>query len=67
MVVGGRTLLRTSPLRLGRADRVLLEGPNGAASGATVTYRSFASGSTDAYRSSDLPSTINSLPRACPQ
>ena len=40
VVVGGRTLLRTSPLRLGRADRVLLEGPNGA--GKTSLLRQLA-------------------------
>ena len=61
MVVGGRTLLRTSPLRLGRADRVLLEGPNGA--GKTSLLRQLAPMLPGA---AVLPQTHEQLPLSMP-
>jgi ATP-binding cassette subfamily F protein 3 len=61
VVVGGRTLLRTSPLRLGPADRVLLEGRNGA--GKTSLLRRLAPMLPGA---AVLPQTHEQLPLSMP-
>ena len=61
VVVGGRTLLRTSPLRLGPADRVLLEGRNGA--GKTSLLRQLAPMLPGA---AVLPQTHEQLPLSMP-
>ena len=61
VVVGGRTLLRTAPLRLGPADRVLLEGRNGA--GKTSLLRQLAPMLPGA---AVLPQTHEQLPLSMP-
>ena len=61
VVVDGRTLLRTAPLRLGPADRVLLEGRNGA--GKTSLLRRLAPMLPGA---AVLPQTHEQLPLSMP-
>ena len=61
VVVDGRTLLRTTPLRLGSTDRVLLEGRNGA--GKTSLLRQIAPMLPGAAL---LPQTHEQLPLSMP-